>query len=141
MEPIVWTEDFSVNVESLDNQHKTLFGLLNRLADVNDRKVEGNVIWDLLNEVLDYTRKHFTEEEEYMAELGYPGLNAHKLEHYELMKKVLQYNASFWEINTQLPAELVVFLLSWITQHILSEDMAYVKFATQEQSRGAFKTR
>lgn len=62
-EPYKWDESFDVKVDSINDQHKKLFELIDALA-----KDQGNA--DILNELLDTVKKHFQWEEVRRARPG-----------------------------------------------------------------------
>ncbi len=74
---IAWSEKYSVKVKELDNQHKKLIDIINKL-DNNMRQGKGKeVLGNVLNEMLDYTRVHFTAEERILRESAYPDYENH----------------------------------------------------------------
>ena len=69
MEQITWTEDFSVGVVSLDEQHKRLIQMINRLIIAGPQTTtRSETVSDLLSDMANYARKHFATEEELMRQ-------------------------------------------------------------------------
>jgi hemerythrin-like metal-binding protein len=64
MEQITWTEDFSVGVVRLDEQHKRLIQMINRLIAKPQTTTESEMVSDLLSDMTNYAQKHFAAEEE-----------------------------------------------------------------------------
>ena len=58
-----WTEELSVGVPSIDEQHKVLIRLLNELFDATQAERGQTLLGKVLNELADYTVYHFQYEE------------------------------------------------------------------------------
>ena len=83
---ITWTkEQFGTNISVADDQHKTLFKMLNELHDLaggSDRAAIGRSLDALVKFVVD----HFATEEKLMQMHNYPDFDAHKAEHTKLLE-------------------------------------------------------
>jgi hemerythrin-like metal-binding protein len=88
MEPVQWTEKFSVGVRELDQQHQQLIKLLNRLISTQGTiSVHSETISEILMEMTRYAQTHFKTEERLMETYGYPGLEEQKIQHRDFRKK------------------------------------------------------
>jgi hemerythrin len=77
----------------------------------------------ILKELTEYTKEHFSDEEEYMTEIGYEGLEAQKRAHESFIEKL--ENIDINEIDKNPKGELqslLEFLLGWLINHILYTD-------------------
>jgi hemerythrin len=124
-----WKENFSVNNKDIDEQHKKLFEIGQRLYDLisssgdYDRFDE---IMAILDELSEYVKYHFEFEEKLMEECQYSNLAPHKMEHYFFMKKInKEKERDIDSSQKETLLRLVKFVADWIMQHILKEDMAY----------------
>jgi hemerythrin-like metal-binding protein len=129
METIQWSEKFSVGVEKLDQQHRQIVGMLNRLVstpEANDTLSE--TISDILTAMTRYSLEHFKTEESLLKEHGYPGLEEHRQEHIAYRKKAIDFSTATSLGVESVPQILVAYLLDWWTHHILDEDMKYKPF-------------
>ena len=121
-----FTSKYHVGVEFIDEQHSRLFEII---ADAN-RVVHAEYIHDkydeivrILDELKDYTIEHFRAEEAYMEQINYPGLPTQKKAHASFEEKLLEINLDDVDDNQQAYLEeLVDFLRSWLTVHILYMD-------------------
>ena len=71
----MWGPKLWVGVKDIDDQHKKLVEIVNKL---NDAMVAGHgreVIGPTLNELIRYTQQHFAAEERIMLSLDPPGAN------------------------------------------------------------------
>jgi len=81
MDFLEWNESFSVGIASIDEEHKGLIALINRLYEGIKENKQDQVLGPIFNELGDYTRSHFAHEEELFARYGYPKAEEHALKH------------------------------------------------------------
>ena len=130
-----WSEHFSVGIPEIDEQHKTLFDLVNMIHSAILEHKGTAVCAKVLDELIDYTRIHFGLEQSLMHIGKYPGYEAHCALHRELVEEVEALQNKIHSGKTAISFELLHFLRSWLTKHILGEDMKYAEFfATNEHS-------
>ncbi len=120
-----WTAEMSVGVEILDQDHRTLFDLLNKLKDAVGDNTTTQTMGEVLAELYDYADYHFRREEAMMVLCGYAELAEHKALHQELTSRIERFLDPPPRSETNLYAELVDFLENWLTGHIMVEDKAY----------------
>ncbi len=128
MEHIIWNENFSVGVKEIDEQHKHLIHLMNKLIDMKDVSVDSEVISDALDEMTKYADEHFKKEEEYMEEYGYPELETHREQHKDFRKKTVKFCMEAMAYKKSIPVDILEFLRNWWINHILKTDMGYKEF-------------
>lgn len=120
-----WSAELSVGIEEIDAQHKVLVGLLNELHDAIHSRHGSSVVYDILRRLDEYTRVHFAVEESLMRILEYPGYEAHKAQHDQLIDEMKELRAKVEGGRATVSFELLHFLLRWLTEHIQKEDRRY----------------
>ncbi len=126
---VEWSNDaLSVGIEEIDEQHKVLVGLVNRMHEAIHQRHGSEAVIGILTELADYTRIHFAVEESLMRILGYPGYEEHKDVHEELLQHVIELQEKVASGKTAIGFELMHFLKTWLTKHIMDEDMNYSAF-------------
>lgn len=125
---IQWDPSFSVGSGSLDNDHKRLIGILNRIYDAWQGAAPSSAaLAALFDQLLDYTDSHFSREEGKLATAQFADLPRHHAEHERLRELVLAFRSR--HLTGQRPdtltEEMAKFLKSWLVDHILGEDMRY----------------
>jgi hemerythrin-like metal-binding protein len=124
MTAIQWSDELSVHIPSIDNQHKTLVKLINKLDDGINAGNTRQVLKVVLGELTRYAEAHFIYEEALFTTYHYPDSDKHKIAHKKLFDKIKQFNQAL-ENGEDIYPQLIAFLNDWLYQHILREDMAY----------------
>jgi hemerythrin-like metal-binding protein len=129
MEAFVWNSRFETGIASVDQQHRHLVDIINRLGNVLiDGKAGSDMINDLFGELAKYATYHFTDEERLMAEAGISEqhIEAHRRHHRQFVEQL----STMWKGRTELgnPADVLHgFLSSWLTFHIMEEDQSMAR--------------
>ncbi|MCU7801075.1 MAG: bacteriohemerythrin [gamma proteobacterium symbiont of Lucinoma myriamae] len=100
-----------------------------------------DVVSEILSELADYTKIHFAVEESLMRILDYPGYEDHKEIHDELLNNVLELQKKVAFGKTAISFELMHFLKSWLSKHILEEDMQYSGFFIASGAKPELKSK
>lgn len=128
--PIIhWTEDLSVGTETIDEDHKVLIGMINKLDDAIKSKEPQGTVNKVLSELLDYTGYHFDREEALMQAANYPDYDAHARTHGTLKAQVADIRNRYERNPDSIhEREVLAFLKNWLTAHILGRDKLYAPF-------------
>jgi len=131
---MTWLPVYSVNLPPIDAQHKRLFDLVNRLHDeIVVKKSSPEVIGDVLDELIRYTKTHFELEERFLASMRYPEIAQHKAKHDALTSRLVSLQQDFAAGKVTVAAELMNFMRHWLTNHILKTDKQYGAFLRGER--------
>lgn len=127
---VEWSDDLSVGIEEIDEQHKILVHLINRLftETVTHQAKSGEVIEEILHELIEYTVIHFAVEESLFRIFHYTGTESHTHHHDELKAQVLDIQKKVKSGEATINVELLMFLKKWLEHHILYEDKLYGPF-------------
>jgi hemerythrin len=123
-----WSNEYSVGIAEIDEQHKTLFTLIDRLHQAIMHREGSKVCGGILNELVDYTRIHFSLEQTLMRIGGYPDYEEHCGLHKALVDEVEALQHKIASGQAAISFELLQFLRNWLTKHILGEDMKYGRY-------------
>jgi hemerythrin-like metal-binding protein len=123
MSLIDWSDSLSVGYEEIDDDHKRLIDIVNKLDDAIASGHGSEAIGEILEELLSYTVWHFRHEERLMQTYGDPAFYDHKKEHDNLTEAALAKQKEFLDGNVDVAEELMPFLKNWLTHHILETDM------------------
>ena len=130
MEEVKWTDDLSVGVELIDQQHKMLIQHLNNLIRSLNPNQGLTKIADTLSFLIDYTQFHFSTEEKHMAANNYPELKDHKMKHDEFRATLSHLEEEFKEEGaTHVLADSIhTLLVNWLIKHIRVVDIEFGAF-------------
>ncbi len=133
---IDWTEDLSVGVSEIDEQHKELFRKVNSLLEACKLGKGKAEVGGVLGFLDDYVKLHFSSEEKLMREHDYPDFLSHRSQHISFIADVDTLKREFEEGGAGL--HLVVrtnqAVADWLIRHIKKIDRAmgiYVKARLQ----------
>lgn len=128
MQQIQWRDRFNIGVELIDEAHRRLFSIVQKITDLYvERHEEKFACVEGIKYFKAYALKHFAEEEAYMRKTGYPGYLAHKKLHdkmkYETLPELerLLYESDF---STEMVQRFIGVCTGWLTGHIIIEDRA-----------------
>ncbi len=128
-------EAYSVYVLEMDEQHKRLHGIINRLHEalmaedsVDLRAAKDEAMLSLGK----YLAEHFYAEEEYMKSIGYPDLAEHQQEHQNFHDRLQRYKQNLHAPDGLRPTEIMKILVNWLHDHLQGEDKKYGKFALSQ---------
>lgn len=124
-----WSDEYSVGLRVVDNDHKDLVNTVNALHDAVTSGGDRSEIGRIIGTLAQYVDEHFAREEALMEANGYPDLAEHKCTHRHLARQVYAIRTIFASKPQQIdPAKLLRFLRDWLTNHILEEDRKYVPY-------------
>ena len=125
---IEWSPALSVGHGEIDTQHQRLVEIANELNSAMHNGVGVEAAGRVLNELVDYTVKHFAYEEGEMRKSRYPQSDAHKEEHRKLVAEVLAFKEKFDSGKAAISIELMGFIRDWLLNHILKVDKALAAY-------------
>lgn len=125
---VIWEDTMSVNVKEIDDQHKKLISLINELHEGIQSGEQKDISGYTLEELINYTRYHFSAEERRMKQFSYIGYLEHKHEHDELTGNVMSLKEKYDKGDSAVAGELSSFLKDWLRNHILGTDKKYTAF-------------
>lgn len=120
-----WNPGFSVNDVDLDSHHQQLFRLLNSTYENVMNSLEVNNVLPMIEELSEYTRYHFTVEEQHMRENGYQGIDEHIAKHREFTHSIEKLRSHYHDNDLEVASELIIVLGEWLLGHVLKEDRKY----------------
>lgn len=125
---IMWDDSLSIGNEYIDEQHKLLIELIKNIPESMTSYDP-----DILCGALEYAATHFSDEEAFMEEVGYPGLEEQKHLHKKLTRVLKNYERSYRTGKADLYS-FKQFMFQWIQNHMMDEDRKIGGFL-REQAR------
>lgn len=139
MAVLAWSESLQTGIGFIDESHRRILDLIGEVS----RSGDGGLAFppsEAMALLTDYTGRHFQEEEELMAFLAYPDLPAHRAEHQRALGwiGVLQAQAAQGLLE---PRDITAFAREFVEDHILTQDMPFIRWARSPQSAQALAER
>lgn len=123
-----WKEEYSVGIDSIDEQHKKMIDLINQLQAALIYATGIEFERDALNALVDYTKVHFAYEEGMLEDNDYPGFEAHKAQHAKMIAKVEAVLEEYQKEPETAMKNAVDYLQDWLIVHINGTDKAYCDY-------------
>jgi hemerythrin len=86
MSILVWSDEYSINVAEIDEQHKELLDRVNKLHAGVEAQIDKQDLHRLVEDLYEYTSLHFASEEKLMKQYGMDDVKKHHKEHKLLLK-------------------------------------------------------
>ncbi|MEQ1622508.1 MAG: bacteriohemerythrin [Methylococcales bacterium] len=123
---ITWTAaQYGTNVGFADDEHKILFGLLNKLYDEATSGAPRAAIGASLDALIAYVVDHFAHEEKEMIAKKYGGYDRHKAEHEALIGICADLQKNFHAGNAEVTDDVGQLVKGWLDNHIPNFDKGY----------------
>lgn len=133
MKPLEWSPRLTLGLEQIDEQHKWLIRLVNRLQQAVEDKASPDELLRVFEEMLDYARTHFRDEEQYMRDMGYPDGDDHAAQHRALTDEIahLHRNLAAGEYVTATAA--YELMKHWLVKHIIGHDLDIARYIKEKK--------
>jgi hemerythrin-like metal-binding protein len=123
---LCWNPEYSVDDVELDSHHQRLFYLLNAAYEhvMNSLEVDDR-IHPIIDELSEYTRYHFSTEEQHMRDKGAHALDEHIAKHREFAHSIERLRSHYHDNDLEVARELIIVLGEWLLGHVLKDDLRY----------------
>ena len=132
MGKFTWTDEYSVGIKLIDDQHQHFFEIANSIIELADREgISKDELIFSLGELGNYALYHFSNEEGYFDKFEYEEAPQHIAVHNQYREKIKEY---LNRVQTEgqgieeLAREIASYSNDWLSSHILSVDKKYTKF-------------
>lgn len=136
--------NLELGIDSMDEEHRDLVTLVNRLAvtlgirstwslhedsgDKTEVEIHRGVALGILKQLEYATRDHFLSEEALMNSVAYPKLEEHILEHKMLLAELRDYIRAICSGKESLDQEILLELKHWLLGHIIDADRHFAEY-------------
>jgi hemerythrin len=122
MSLLQWKPEYTVGVESMDDEHRDMIDLINTTYGKLDADSDAKQIEACLGEILSAISMHFALEERMMRRHRYPEYQAHKDDHEELLDQIRELMDVFYADPVRGGKQLEKQLSAWFAGHFSSFD-------------------
>jgi diguanylate cyclase (GGDEF)-like protein/hemerythrin-like metal-binding protein len=121
---VEWNEGLSLGVKALDDDHKNLLNIINKLSLAISNDEAQNFIESIFEDLHNYAIDHFHREEELLKKCNCKKLDEHIKQHREFSSKIPELKANLSHSKDSSTAQEVSFFLTdWLFNHIIEEDI------------------
>lgn len=120
-------EEYKIGIKEIDEQHERLFQIAEKAYTLLTNgfivdKYDGIV--EILDELTEYAKLHFTYEEEYMQEIGHKMMFSQKIDHHDFIAMLEDINLDEIDDNQEdAIMNILIYLGDWLVKHIIEKDM------------------
>ncbi len=131
-----WTQDLSVGVKEIDDQHKELISRMNGFFDAMKSSSKEQEIFKMLDFLADYVVTHFRDEERLQMSSGYPKLAEHRQLHKEFIDDVTKMRTDLENNGFTVATGSLISstLIAWLTLHIRKADKEVGMYIRSKQN-------
>lgn len=122
MSLLKWRTEYSVGVQSMDDEHRELIELINNLYGKLRDEPDSEMIERRLGDIVSAISMHFALEERLMRAHEYEEYAAHKEDHEELLDQIYELVDNFLTDPESGGALLESRLSSWFSNHFAGFD-------------------
>jgi hemerythrin len=126
--------EVTFGVASMDREHAGQLSLLNDLKAAVRNGADDNLVYALLDELVEHTNLHFLSEQLAMKLHAYEAYESHFLEHERLLIEVRNLKRALAEGTATDKHSLIEALRSWLVVHIQTADKSLAEYLS---ARGA----
>lgn len=125
MTVIKWRDSYNTGVEQFDIEHHKIVELINVMFIAIRDNADKEVTEKACEKILSYTKYHFTNEEQAMKAVNYPGLEEQLVQHARLKEKAGNFQITIKNNFPEGRNEFYRFIREWLIDHILNCDKKY----------------
>jgi len=122
---LVWSEAFECGDPTIDDEHRELFRLANRLIEASLHQEEPAAIDEPLGDLLTHVQRHFADEEAILERLAYNGLPEHRRAHAGLVKRAVEMAKRLRAGQVGVGAVVEFLAQDVVARHLLMVDRAF----------------
>lgn len=120
------------SIDHLGEDNFRLIEMISMLKDSIANRTGDEVIAIVLKHLVEYSRKHFPEEEDFMLHHKYSDFERHKNLHLEFTKRIAEILLRIRQGKDVTVYELISFLKKWVDDHLIIEDLKFKRSIEQK---------
>jgi hemerythrin len=120
------------SVDHLGEDNFKLIEMISMLKDSIANRTGDEAIAIVLKHLVEYSRIHFPEEEDFMLHHKYSDFERHKNLHLEFTKRIAEILLRIRQGKDVTVYELISFLKKWVDDHLIIEDLKFKRSIEQK---------
>jgi hemerythrin len=125
-----WNDRYLVGIQLIDDQHRELLRLIDNfyLGCSKDDETAKTTFKLTVHGLISYIKYHFATEEQLLERIKYPDISAHKRQHAEFTRDILERIDNFERGKTFSPRCFIRYVRDWILTHMALIDKKYATY-------------
>lgn len=128
----LWTSDMAVDHGMVDEDHKQLIAIANRVFEFTRPNREAEEIKQVIRELYDYAKYHFAREEGLMSRLNYPARKEHARKHEVIIQDMNHHLTSAHHMG-EILGNFKELVNTWVIRHIMEEDLKLAAYISSQK--------
>jgi hemerythrin-like metal-binding protein len=128
MVTINWLSRYELGIPEIDAQHLRLFEVVNELIEQIREGARAGQVMEVVDHLVSIALEHFRTEEAWMERQGFPGLEAHRMEHQHIQRRIFELKPRL-DGGERLTMEVTILLADWLEYHISDCDQAFADYS------------
>lgn len=133
---VEWDQTLDVKVGDMNSEHKTWINYINALFEEVEKGSNQTNVSRAFDAMLDYTKKHFGDEEQFLKKIGYPLFDEHKQAHTDFLAEIANSQRKLGSTGG-LPDTFFADLKGWLIRHIKIVDTQYGNYYDRMQKKAS----
>lgn len=123
----IWTPTLSTGNSHVDDEHRALVEKVNAVLECIAQHADNAALSTVLDDLAQFTRTHFQQEEAAMQRVAFPRAGEHAAEHAALLAQMDQVLAQLRTPTEIDSMALYTRLTRWVIDHIQSFDREFAQ--------------
>lgn len=133
MSEMKFDKQLHVGNRLMDREHAVLIEYINTLQKLLDGNSSRQLVGQVLEGLIQYTKTHFYVEEELMYAFRYPDYVNHIQAHEKFKQTMQTLSSEYKQGEADITNELMDFLKDWLVNHIQKVDRKLADFLKGKQ--------
>ena len=138
-----WDEELMTGNPLVDMQHQKIFEWVNDLVELCEDGSDADKMQDTLEYLVNFTIRHFTDEESLQLRYGYVDYDIHRKMHDQFKTKIMDDLMRKFEehgSSRELSSDVNKIIVRWLANHIKNEDKKmseFIRVIKEDKKRAA----
>ncbi len=129
-----WAESFELGVEEIDSEHREMFNIARDLEQAAQRH-DLEKCSTLVDHFIESCKRHFENEEAFLARIGYPDIEVHSKYHKSLVNKAKALKVTCGkEIESERMEKCYLDTINLLLDDIVRGDLSFKSYLQMQRN-------
>ena len=131
MTVVEWSDDYLLNVATMDDQHRRWFILIAEFRELAGREASAEQVLAKFDEMVAFSVEHFDAEEKLMRDVSFPEYERHKPIHEAFLQQLQGHRLRLADPQSNGAAFIATVIENWVRTHVAVVDRQYAPFLSE----------